>query len=141
EKTAGHMLLALPHALVDGWVAVVPEADFVAADGTRLEGRGVEPHVPCASDHVFLEVADRLEKDLPYSAALLRGGSYEQLKRPDDALRAYRAALKGAERQTPRPAPAILALTHRRIAALLTAKGDEEGARRAKEEAGKLAGR
>ncbi len=138
EKTAGHMLLALPHALGDGWVAVVPEADFVAADGTRLEGRGVEPHVPCASDHVFLEVADRLDKELPYSAALLRGGSYEQLKRPDDALRAYRAALKAAEKQTPPPTPAILAATHKRIAALLTEKGDAEGARHAMEEAARL---
>lgn len=138
ERTAGAMLLALPHALPDGWVAVVPEADFVAADGTRLEGRGVEPHVKCASNQVFLEIADRLQKELPYSAALLRGGSHEALKQPSEALRAYRAALKAAALQDPPPTPAILAATHKRIAALLTEKGDAEGAKRALEEASRL---
>jgi carboxyl-terminal processing protease len=138
ERTAGHMLLALPHSLPEGWVAVVPEADFVAADGTRLEGRGIEPQVKCASDQVFLQVADRLERELPFSAALLRGGSYEGLKKTSDALRAYRAALQAAGRQTPPPTPAMLAATHKRIAALLAEKGDEEGARRAREEATRL---
>jgi hypothetical protein len=132
------MLLALPHSLPEGWVAVVPEADFVAADGTRLEGRGIEPQVKCASDQVFLQVADRLERELPFSAALLRGGSYEGLKKTSDALRAYRAALQAAGRQTPPPTPAMLAATHKRIAALLAEKGDEEGARRAREEATRL---
>lgn len=138
ERTAGAMLLALPHALSDGWVAVVPEADFIAADGTRLEGRGVEPHVKCASDQVFLEVANGLERQLPYSAALLRGASHEALKQPAEALRAYRAALRAAGRQEPAPSASMLAATHERIAALLEAGGDAEGARRAKEEARKL---
>jgi len=138
ERSAGRMLMALPHALPDGWVAVVPEADFFTADGIRLESRGVEPHLKCPSDRVFLEVADRLERDIPYSAAVLRGASYEALKRDDDALRAYRAGLRAAGRQTPPPSAAWLATAYKRVAALLTKKGDVEGARRAAEEAARL---
>gem|GEM_PF-395133 len=139
ERTAGAMLLALPHTLRDGWIAVIPEADFIAADGSRLEGRGVAPDTKCPSDRVFLEAADRIAPLLPYSSAVLRGATLEALKRPDDALRAYRAALQAASRQTsPVPTPAARAAALKRIAALLAARGDERGARDAMAEVQKL---
>ena len=130
ERTAGAMLTALPQPLRDGWVVTIPQADFVTADGRRLEGAGVEPDVKTDPDHVFLAVADRLQASLPFSAEMLRGGSYETLKRPDEAERSFRAAVKVVDRQTPAPAPAERAAVHKRLAKLREAKGDQEGALR-----------
>jgi tetratricopeptide (TPR) repeat protein len=126
ERTAGAMLMALPHGLRDGWVVTIPEADFIAADGVRLEAKGVEPDVKAATTDVFLAVADQIEATLPYSAAVLRGGTYEALKRPADAESAYRAALRLAERQRPVPGPTWLASVHKRLAIILKAKGNQE---------------
>ena len=75
ERTAGAMLTALPKAVDDGWLITVPEANFIAADGTRLEGNGVQPDIKVTSNEVFFAVAGRIEKNLPFSAAMLRGSS------------------------------------------------------------------
>jgi hypothetical protein len=130
ERTAGAMLMALPHPLRDGWIATIPEADFIAADGTRLEGKGVEPHVKTESNGVFFAVADRIETELPYSAAVLRGGSHTTLNRPQEAERAYRSALRVVDRQRPAPGAASRASVHRRLAGILSARGDKQGALR-----------
>jgi len=130
ERTSGAMLMALPHALRDGWVAIIPEADFIAVDGTRLEGNGVEPNIKTAPTDVFLAVADQIETTLPFSAAVLRAGSYETLKRPADAERAYVAALRVANQQRPVPKPTWLAGVHKRLAGILMTKGDRQGALR-----------
>lgn len=130
ERTAGHMLMALPAPLRDGWVATIPEADFITADGTRLEGTGVEPNVKTEESNMYLAVADRLEATLPFSAAFVRGGTYDSLKRPGDAERAYRAAIAAANRQQPVPDAASLAVVHKRLAVVLMTKGDRAGALR-----------
>lgn len=130
ERTAGAMLMALPHALSGGWLVVIPEADFIAADGARLEGKGVDPDVKTPTNDVFLAVADQIEATLPYSSAVLRGGVYEGLKRPADAERAYLGALKVADQQRPVPVPAARASVHKRLAGILTARGDREAALR-----------
>lgn len=130
ERTAGAMLMALPHALSDGWVVTIPEADFIASDGGRLEAKGVDPDVKTAPNDVFLAVADQIEATAPYSSAVLRAGSYEALKRSADAERAYRAALRLADQQRPVPSLAWRASVHKRLADILTAKGDREGALR-----------
>jgi tetratricopeptide (TPR) repeat protein len=133
------MLMALPHGLSEGWVVGIPESDFIASDGVRLEAKGVEPDVKAAANDFFLAVADQIEATLPYSAAALRGGWYELLKRPADAERAYRVALRLADQQRPLPGPASRAFVHKRLAAILTAKGDREGALREYTEVLKLA--
>lgn len=130
ERTAGAMLTALPHRVGDGWLVTVPEADFVAADGVRLEGKGVEPDIKVASNDVFLEVANQIEKTLPFSAAMLRGESYESLKRPAEAEKAYRKSLGLSDSQNPKPDAVSLAFVHKRLAAILQARGDAEGAKR-----------
>lgn len=128
ERTAGRMLIALPFALRDGWVATVPVGDFITADGTRLEGLGVEPDLKTEPGEVFMAIAEKISRTLPYSAAALRGGSNESLKRTAEAERYYRLALQVADRQSPPPSAASLAMIHKRLARLLTAKGDRDGA-------------
>jgi ribosomal protein L29 len=130
ERTAGEMLMALPHSLADGWIVRIPEADFITSDGMRIEAKGVEPDVKTEPTDVFLRVGDQIEATLPYSAAMLRGESYESLKRLADAERAYRLALRMADQQRPLPGPASRAFVHKRLATILTAKGDREGALR-----------
>lgn len=130
DRTAGAMLMALPHALSEGWVVRIPEADFIASDGARLEAKGVEPDVKAAPKDVLFAVADRIEATVPYSAAMLRAESYEALKRPEEAERAYRGALRLADQQRPAPSLAARVFVHKRLAAILTAKGDREGALR-----------
>ena len=128
ERTAGAMLTALPHALRDGWVVTIPVADFMMADGRRLEGSGVQPDVRTDPSEVFLATADRLLPTMPFSAEMLRGGSYLGLNRPADAERAYRAALRAVEKQQPAPPPAARAAVHKRLANILKARGDSAGA-------------
>ena len=130
ERTAGKMLTALPQGLRDGWVATIPRADYVTADGKRLEGVGVEPDVKTDPNDVFIAVADRLAATLPFSAAALRAGSYETLKRPELAERHYRQALTLTERQSPPPSAASRAWIHKRLANILKTKGDRAGALR-----------
>lgn len=73
ERTAGAMLSAPPHSIGDGWMLILPEADYYAADGTRLEGRGVDPHVATTSAEAPYEVARRLQARDPYIGALMLG--------------------------------------------------------------------
>ena len=138
ERTAGAMLTALPHSLRDGWVVTVPIADFIMADGRRLEGSGVQPDVKTDPSDVFLAVADRLVATMPFSAEMLRGGSYLGLKRPADAERAYRAALRVVDKQQPAPPVTARAAIHKRLANILKARGDAEGAVREYREVLKL---
>jgi tetratricopeptide (TPR) repeat protein len=52
-------------------VFTLPEADYYAADGVRLEGHGVSPHVSVPWIDAFIAVADSLRPRYPYAAALL----------------------------------------------------------------------
>jgi hypothetical protein len=71
ERTAGAILAAVPHPIGDGWVLVLPEADYYTAEGIRLEGRGVHPDVRTPWREALLAVADRLRAQYPYAAALV----------------------------------------------------------------------
>ncbi|HKE55163.1 MAG TPA: S41 family peptidase [Pyrinomonadaceae bacterium] len=128
ERTSGSMLLALPHSIGDGWIVTIPEADFVAADGLRLEGKGVEPNLKCAPGDVYLTAAEQFAAMLPFSAALVRGQSFESLKQAAEAEKSYRAALRVANQQNPAPTTKSIALVHKRLAVILKAKDDQAGA-------------
>jgi len=52
-------------------VLTLPEADYYAADGVRLEGHGVTPHMSVPWIDAFIAVADSLRPRYPYAAALL----------------------------------------------------------------------
>ena len=130
ERTAGRMLTALPQPLRDGWVTTIPEADFIAADFTRLEGHGVEPHVRTNPNDAYFAVADRIANEMPYSAAVLRGNYYEAQNRPQDAEPAYRSALRLVDRQRPEPSLASRVRVHKRLAVILARRGDKQGALR-----------
>lgn len=134
ERTAGAMLTALPQPLRDGWVAVIPEADFITGDGVRLEGSGVEPHVRSSPTEVFLAVAERITGVAPFSGTILRAGALEGLQRPAEAERVYRDALRMADRQSPAPSAARRAVLHKRLAIILMGRGDSARARHEYEE-------
>ena len=70
-RSRGAILAAVPHAIGDGWVLVLPEADYYTAEGIRLEGRGVEPDVRTPWREALLAVADSLREQYPYAAALV----------------------------------------------------------------------
>jgi Flp pilus assembly protein TadD len=115
-------------------VAVIPEADFITADGVRLEGAGVETHVRSSPNDVFLAVAERIVRVAPFAGRVLRAGSLEGLQRPAEAEPVYREALRMAGRQSPAPKVEWRAVLHKRLAIILTARGDSAGARREYEE-------
>jgi hypothetical protein len=94
ERTAGGMLSAPPHPVGDGWVMIFPEADYFAADGTRLEGNGVRPHVAVASDRALATVAERIGAEHPYAGALLLGTAHLEANRLPDAERWFGEALR-----------------------------------------------
>jgi tetratricopeptide (TPR) repeat protein len=94
ERTPGAMLSAPPHPVGDGWVMIFPEADYIAADGTRLEGNGVRPHVAVASDRAFATVAERIRVEQPYAGALLLGAAHQEANRLPDAERWFGEALR-----------------------------------------------
>jgi Flp pilus assembly protein TadD len=194
ERTAGKMLTALPHPIGDGWVLVVPEADYYAADGTRLEGRGVEPDVRVKMADASIAAAERIAFPSPYARSLMLGWANMSSRRTAEGERWYREALRlapdslaplnglttayrldgrwepafalwearlaarpgdlvslgqigalaalsgqrlarGEEalrellRATPPPSRASLLAAHKRLAAILLARGDREGAR------------
>lgn len=87
ERTGGGMLSAPPHPVGDGWVMIFPEADYFAADGTRLEGNGVRPHVAVASDRALTTVAERIRAEQPYAGALLLGTAHQEANRLPEAER------------------------------------------------------
>ena len=92
ERTAGAMLSAPPHSIGDGWMLVLPEADYYAADGTRLEGNGVPPHVATTSADAPLEVARRVQARDPYAGALMLGNAHAGASRWAEAGRRYTEA-------------------------------------------------
>jgi hypothetical protein len=94
ERTPGAMLSAPPHPVGDGWMMIFPEADYIAADGTRLEGNGVRPHVAVASDRALATVAERLRSEQPYAGALLLGAAHQEANRLPDAERWFGEALR-----------------------------------------------
>lgn len=79
-RTAGHMLTALPHAVGDGFIVRLPEADYYATGGVRLEGNGVSPHVEAQRGREFLVVADSLAARSPLAAAVIRGNAFYNLR-------------------------------------------------------------
>jgi carboxyl-terminal processing protease len=102
EKTAGAMLSAPPGAVAGDWVLIMPEANYFAADGIRLEGTGVSPHVPVPSNRALNAVALRLAARDPYAAALLDGAGHGDAGRWNDASAAYaRAQELGPENIAP----------------------------------------
>ncbi len=93
ERTAGAMLTALPHALGDGFIITVPEADYYAAGGVRLEGRGVEPDIHAGSNDLYSVVAGEIKKTLPYAALLLLAQVHFNRREFEAAERTWTEAL------------------------------------------------
>lgn len=118
ERTAGAMLTALPHPVGDGFIVTVPEADYFAADGTRLEGRGVAPDIATTSGDAPIAVGERVRAILPYAAAVWLAGWFTTLRRWDEAERAWRDALAVA------PNDAARTSIEARIAAVQKARAD-----------------
>jgi tetratricopeptide (TPR) repeat protein len=94
ERTAGGMLSAPPHPVGDGWMMIFPEADYFAADRTRLEGNGVRPHVAVASDRALATVAERIRAEQPYAGALLLGAAHQEANRLAEAERWFGEAVR-----------------------------------------------
>lgn len=92
QRTAGAMLSGPPHPVGDGWILVLPVADYYAADGTRLEGRGVLPDIAVRSDSAFVVVAERVRARDPYAGALLLGSGHAAANRQAEAERWLREA-------------------------------------------------
>lgn len=53
EPTAGQMLSAASYPLRSGFVAVIPNADYYAPDGSRLDFVGVKPHIEVKSEEAL----------------------------------------------------------------------------------------
>jgi hypothetical protein len=106
ERSAGGMLSALPFALDEGFVAVIPEADYYTADGQRLEGAGVAPHVAVPSADAMLAVGERVRATHPFAGAMLLGGANQELARWAEAQRWFAEAV----RHGPDSARAVLGL-------------------------------
>jgi hypothetical protein len=92
ESTAGAMLAAPPHPVGQGWLLTLPEADYFAVDGTRLEGRGVAPHVTTRPVDALGVVADSLIAAHPYAAAMVRGAARAEAARYAEGAAAYAEA-------------------------------------------------
>jgi hypothetical protein len=92
EPTAGRMLTALPHDLGQGWVLVLPEADYYASDGVRLEGRGVTPHISVPWREAIAAAGTEIGKSDARSGAVVRAVAFMWLARWMDAVTAYREA-------------------------------------------------
>jgi hypothetical protein len=93
QRTAGALLTALPHPVGDGFIVTVPEADFIAADGTRIEGNGVEPDLRANGGEAMIVVGEQVRRELPYAGAVWLGFSYMTLRRYDESERAWLEAL------------------------------------------------
>jgi Flp pilus assembly protein TadD len=93
-RTAGAMLTGLPHAVGDGWVLIVPEADYYAADGTRLEGNGVPPHIQAPSSETLLRAASEIGQTHAAAGAMVAGMALTNLARWSSADSAFSEALR-----------------------------------------------
>lgn len=118
ERTAGAMLTALPHPVGEGFIVTVPEADYYAADGTRLEGRGVEPDVVASSPDALIAVGELVRTILPYAGAVWLAGAFTNRGRWDEAESAWRDALALA------PSAEALTSIEARIAAIQKARAE-----------------
>jgi pentatricopeptide repeat protein len=95
------MLAAPPHGILGEWVLVLPEADYFAADGTRLEGIGVSPDIATPGAEAMLAVAERVSKRSAYDGALLRGSAQFSLQRWAASEQSYEEALRLAPNDMP----------------------------------------
>jgi hypothetical protein len=71
KRTAGGVLVALPHVVGDGFMVTVPEADYYARGTVRIEGHGIEPDI--SADDAALAVGREIQKSMPYNALLYIG--------------------------------------------------------------------
>lgn len=85
-RTAGAMLTQLPHDVGQGWVMLLPEADYYTADGTRLEGNGVSPDIPVAPSDAVVAAGGEIAKADPLAGALVRALGLVALRRWDAAF-------------------------------------------------------
>jgi hypothetical protein len=93
KRTAGAVLAQLPHNVGEDFVLLIPEGDFYAADGTRLEGNGVTPHIDATSQEAALAAAHEIEKYQPADGAVFVAINAIQLARWDTAFVALDRAL------------------------------------------------
>jgi hypothetical protein len=90
-RTAGAMLTALPHAVGEGFIVTVPEADYYAEDGFRIEGNGVDPQVFSRDPNV--EVDQTIRTTMPYPALEMLGQVAFNRRQFDAAERYWTNAL------------------------------------------------
>lgn len=88
------MLSGIPHPVGEGWALILPVADYFTADGVRLEGVGVAPHIRVPSNRTLAVVAQRMRSHDPYTAALLQGAAEREARNVSAAAGAYLAAAR-----------------------------------------------
>ena len=71
KRTAGAVLTALPHAVGEGFIVTVPEADYYAPGGFRLEGNGVGVDLASADPNVAVD--EEIRKTMPYPGLEMLG--------------------------------------------------------------------
>ena len=71
KRTAGAVLTALPHAVGEGFIVTVPEADYYAPGGFRLEGNGVGVDLASADPNVAVD--EEVRKTMPYPGLEMLG--------------------------------------------------------------------
>jgi hypothetical protein len=101
ETTAGAMLSGPPHMVGDGWILVLPVADYYTAEGVRIEGSGVTPHVRVASADALVAAAERIGQQHPLDGLLVAGLAHQEARRWSEAEGAFREALRLAPGSVP----------------------------------------
>jgi C-terminal processing protease CtpA/Prc len=91
KRTAGAVLVALPHVVGDGFVVLVPEADYYARGTIRLEGRGVEPDL--STDDPHIAVGREIQQSMPFNALLFMARVYSSRGKYAEAERLWTEAL------------------------------------------------
>lgn len=71
KRTAGAVLTALPHPVGEGFIVTVPEADYYAPGGFRLEGNGVGVDLDSADPNAAVD--EEIRKTMPYPALEMLG--------------------------------------------------------------------